>query len=333
MQVETRPATSQHLRSAREIILDSKPFAVENRTQSWYYLWSTLALLVLAFAGTFLPSFWMVRLVFSILAGLLMVRLFVIYHDYLHKTILQDSVVAEVIMTLYGLFILAPTTIWRRTHDHHHHHNSKLSNRGIGSYPLISRQKYYELNKTQRSIYLASRHPLTILFGYFSIFLFDLNLKSIFQSPRKHLDCLLAVIIHFSLGAILVVVSGWTTMLLSWLLPFFLAHALGAYLFYAQHNFPSAIYRENEGWTYIGAALESTSLLKMNRLMEWFTAYIGYHHVHHLNHRIPFYRLKEAMRAIPQLHHPKTTSLHPKEVWACLQLKVWDVDKQKMMPL
>ncbi len=320
-------------RSAKEIILDSKPFAEENRTKSWYHMLSTLALLLLALAGTFLPLPWVVRLVFSLLSGLLMVRFFVIYHDYLHKAILQDSAIANAIMTLYGLFILAPTTIWSRTHDHHHHHNSKLSNRGIGSYPLVSRQKFYELTKLQQRIYLASRHPLTILFGYFSIFLFDLNLKSIFQSPRKHLDCLLAVVIHFSIGAFLFSVGGWATLLFSWLLPFLLAHGMGAYLFYAQHNFPSAIYQENEGWTYIGAALESTSLLKTNRLMEWFTANIGYHHVHHLNHRIPFYRLQEAMQAIPELHHPKTTSLHPKEVWACLRLKVWDVDQQKMTPL
>ncbi len=294
---------------------------------------STLVLMVSAFLGAIFIPFWFGRMVFSVLSALLMVRFFVIYHDYLHKAILQHSVAAKIIMSLFGLFVLAPTTIWRRTHDHHHQHNSRLSNRGIGSYPLVSRQKYFELGKVRRLIYLASRHPLTILFGYVALFLFDLNLKSIIQSPRKHLDCVLALAIHLSIGISLLLLGGWVMLVLGLILPFVIAHALGAYLFYAQHNFPSATYQENKGWTYIAAALDSTSFLKMNRVMEWFTANIGYHHVHHLNHRIPFYHLKEAMQAIPELGNPKTTSLHPKEVWACLQLKVWDVDKQMMASL
>ncbi len=68
----------------------------------------------------------------------------------------------------------------------------------------------------------------------------------------------------------------------------------------------------------------------MSPLMAWFTGNIGLHHIHHLNARIPFYRLPEAYAQIPELQTATTTSLSWKDIRACLQLKVWDPHTQKM---
>ena len=73
--------------------------------------------------------------------------------------------------------------------------------------------------------------------------------------------------------------------------------------------------------------------MKMSGLMAWFTANIGYHHVHHLNARIPFYRLPEVVKAVPELQKPKTTSLRPMDIIRCLRLKVYDVDLQRLVSL
>jgi omega-6 fatty acid desaturase (delta-12 desaturase) len=71
----------------------------------------------------------------------------------------------------------------------------------------------------------------------------------------------------------------------------------------------------------------------MSKLMHWFTGNIGYHHIHHINSRIPFYRLPEAFKKIPELHDVKSVSLKFKSIKACLHLKVWDPDKQRMIGL
>jgi acyl-lipid omega-6 desaturase (Delta-12 desaturase) len=73
--------------------------------------------------------------------------------------------------------------------------------------------------------------------------------------------------------------------------------------------------------------------MRMNRIMAWFTANIGYHHVHHLNARIPFYRLPEVVKAVPELQQPKTTSLSPVDIIRCLRLKVYDVEQQRLVGL
>ena len=77
-----------------------------------------------------------------------------------------------------------------------------------------------------------------------------------------------------------------------------------------------------EEWTYVQGALESSSYMKLGPIMKWFTGSIGYHHVHHLNPHIPFYRLPEAMAAIPELQHPVVTSLRPRDILSCFRESV-----------
>jgi omega-6 fatty acid desaturase (delta-12 desaturase) len=123
---------------------------------------------------------------------------------------------------------------------------------------------------------------------------------------------------------------GWQALLLTQLIPHFIACAVGSYMFYAQHNFPDVSFNDAAGWTYEKAAMESSSFMRTNRIMAWFTGNIGYHHIHHLNARIPFYRLPEVLKKIPELQTPKTTSLNPMDIIRCLRLKVWDVESQRM---
>jgi omega-6 fatty acid desaturase (delta-12 desaturase) len=110
-----------------------------------------------------------------------------------------------------------------------------------------------------------------------------------------------------------------------------IASILGAYLFYAQHNFPSVDLCEKSEWNYCYAALRSSSFMDTTRLMHWITGNIGYHHVHHLNARIPFYRLPETMAALPELQSPGRTALNPKAIRACFRLKLWDESKRRMV--
>jgi omega-6 fatty acid desaturase (delta-12 desaturase) len=175
------------------------------------------------------------------------------------------------------------------------------------------------------------RHPLTILFGYVFIFLHGMCLYPSVTKLREHYDCLVAFVLHILIAVGITWAFGWTALLLTVIMPHFIACAIGSYLFYAQHNFPEVSFNDKAGWTYEKAALESSSFMKTGAIMGWFTANIGYHHIHHLNARIPFYRLPEAVAGITELQAPKTTSLHPLEIIRCLRLKVWDVEAQRMV--
>jgi len=322
------------LRTERELLAASKDFVGENRVRSWYEFLITVACIAGLLAVNLMTSIPLIaRVAASIISGLLYVRLFVIYHDYRHRAILINSSMASWLMQAVGLYVLAPEKIWTRSHEYHHNNNSKLTISSIGSYPTVSKDRFLQLTPSQRRLYLINRHPLTIFFGYFTLFIYWLNLKSFLESPRKHMDSLLAIVLHVGIGALIWFFVGWQAYVLAWFLPIFIMSSLGAYLFYCQHNFPDAKFRESHDWTYTNAALSSTSFMKMSPVMHWFTANIGYHHVHHINSRIPFYRLPECMKSMPELSKVSTTSWNPIDVWRCFRLKVWDEAADRMITL
>lgn len=319
------------MREGKELILATKDFAKEIRWKSWYHTLTGFLLLIAAIAGTYLaPGFW-AKLLCSLATAAMLSRFFIIFHDFQHHTILYKSKIANAIFTLFGIYMITPPSIWKRSHDHHHNHNAKLFSASIGSYPIMTTQKFAEASKKERFAYLAVRHPLNMFFSYFTLFLYGMCLQSFLSSPKRHWDSLMVILLHISISVFLVVEFGWTTWFLSFFFPFFLSHMLGAYLFYAQHNFPGVVFRSNKDWNYSKAALESSSYMVMNPVMQWITANIGYHHIHHLNARIPFYRLPEAMKHIPELQRAITTRLTPSDVVACLKLKVWDPEQNRML--
>jgi len=327
--------------TGKELILATKPFAKEIRWKSWYHTLTSLLLLIASVFGTmniipeyfampFIPGL-LFRVGCSFFAAMMLARFFIIFHDYQHHTILRKSIVADAIFTVFSVYMITPPNIWKRSHDHHHNHNAKLFSASIGSYPIMTKQKFLEATDQERFYYLAIRHPINMFFAYFTTFMFGMCIQSFLSSPRRHWDSLVVLLLHIGIAVFVFVHFGWLTWFLAFFLPFFLSQMLGAYLFYAQHNFPGATFKNNTEWSYTEAALESSSFMDLNPFMRWVTANIGYHHIHHLNSRIPFYRLPEAMRAIPELQHAKKTSLKPSDIAACLRLKVWDAEQNKMI--
>ncbi len=323
--------------TGKELILATKPFAKEIRWKSWFHTLTTLILLISSIYGTiYFPIILGIPTIFgrigcSVFAAMLLARFFIIFHDYQHHTILRKSFGANVIFTLFGVYMVTPPSIWKRSHDHHHNNNAKLYSASIGSFPIMTKQKFMEASKGDRFEYLAVRHPLNMFFAYFTTFLYGMCVQSFLSNKRKHWDSLVVLIVHISIAIFLVVHFGWLTWFLTFFVPFFLSHMLGAYLFYAQHNFPGVTFKNNVDWNYVNAALESSSFMPMNPFMQWVTANIGFHHIHHLNSKIPFYRLPEAMATVPELQKAKTTTLKPNDIIACLKLKVWDPEQNRMI--
>jgi omega-6 fatty acid desaturase (delta-12 desaturase) len=267
----------------------------------------------------------------GIIGGLVQVRLFIFYHDYLHGALFHGSRAAGVIMSLVGFFQLAVRSVWRETHNYHHKNNAKLIGSSIGSFPVVTIGMWNSMSRTQRRLYRAARHPATIFLGYLTVFLVGMTISPFKRDPKAHWGGPLSVVIHVGLIALIASTLGWVTAVTMICLPSLFLFGLGSYLFFAQHNFPAMKLRDRRSWDYTFAALKSSSMFDMSPLMHWFTGNIGYHHVHHLNHRIPFYRLPEAMAAIPELQSPGRTSWSPSDVAANLRLAVWDPEQNRML--
>lgn len=323
---------TEHETENRQLLIDSRRFAKENRWTSWWQLSLTLVLLLGLVCTVGFSASLLVRLACSFLIALTIVRMFIVYHDYMHNAILKGSPLASLILRLYGHLMLTPPTVWRRSHDHHHHHNSKLFGASIGSFPIMTKAGYLSATRREQLEYRMARSPLVIVFGYFTVFLFGMCIFPLLYDFRKNVSALTTLLVHFGTLAAGIYWFGFTFTCFAFVLPTFLAMQVGAYLFYVQHNFPAAEIRGRQDWSYADAALISSSYLETGAVLQWFLGNIGYHHVHHLNSKIPFYRLPEAMRALPGLQAPGRTSFALKDIAACLRLKLWDSDRNQLVP-
>ena len=318
-------------RTGSELNQATKPFAVEDRAKSWRLLLTTVGLLAGALVGVAVAPWWPLQLALAVLAGLLQIRLFIFYHDYLHTAILTDSKAADALFAVAGFYMLAVRSVWRETHNYHHKNNAKLIGSSIGSFPVVTIGMWRSMDATQRRLYRIVRHPLTIFFGYFLVFLVGMTVSPFRRDPKKHWGGPLAIVLHFGLFALAGLTLGWLTAFLLVIFPLVVSLGLGSYLFYAQHNFPDIKLKDRRSWDYSFAALRSSSYFVMSPVLHWFTGNIGYHHVHHLNHRIPFYRLPEAMAAIPELQTPGRTTWSLRDIRTNLGLAVWDPEQDRML--
>jgi len=323
--------SSGERRDGKALIDATRPFVRENKARSWWYLISTLAVVAVLLGVAAVAPWWPVRLLASLVGGLAVVRGFILYHDFMHGAYLRGSVLAKVIMAIYGTLVLTPPRVWKQTHNYHHANNAKIVGSHVGSYPMLTVDMWHQVTPGQRLMYRVARHPLTILFGYFGIFIYGMCISSFLRRPTKNWDSAIAVVVHVALLFAITYFFSADVMFFAFLLPLMVATAAGGYLFYAQHNFEGIHLQPREKWSYTRAAVESSSYMKLGPIMNWFTGNIGYHHVHHLNPSIPFYRLAEAMEAIPELHEAKLTTLWPRDIAKCFRLKLWDPEQGRMV--
>jgi len=315
----------------KDLFKATLPFGVESVRTSWWVVGSTFLLLLASLFAAALAPAWPLRLLFSILSALLTMRAFITYHDYMHNAILSGSRPALWLFRLYAVFALTPPRSWKNSHNHHHGHVGKIDAASVGAFATMTTDMWRDASLGARIAYRVERHPLTIVAGYFTIFFFSVTLLPLLRDPARHWDSLLVLLGHSALIAVLWILGGFDVAFFVVLLPITIASMLGSYLFFAQHSFENMRFLSTETWTSRRAAMDSSSYLKMNKVMHWFTGNIGYHHVHHLNVRIPFYRLPEAMAAIPELQSPVTITLSLKDIRGCFRCCLWDEGLQRMV--
>ncbi|HYR26964.1 MAG TPA: fatty acid desaturase [Thermoanaerobaculia bacterium] len=318
-------------REDRELHQATRPFAEQSSALSWWHVGSTFALLVCALAAAAVAPWWPVRLAASMLGTLVLVRTFILYHDFMHGSILPGSKLARAIFYVYAAVNLTPPRSWRDSHNFHHANVGRIAGSNVGAFPLMSAEMWRTASRRERLRYRVTRHPVTILFAYLTIFLGAVTVAPLLRRPSRHWDSALALLAHGTAVAALWLSGGFGAAFFGLILPVAMAGALGGYLFYAQHSFPGMRILPEAEWTVYRASLVSSSYLKLGAVLRWFSGNIGFHHVHHLNSLIPFYRLPEAMAAIPELQHPSITTLTPRAIAACFRANLWDDASGRMI--
>jgi omega-6 fatty acid desaturase (delta-12 desaturase) len=275
--------------------------------------------------------FWLYALLVLPSAGFLL-RLFMIQHDCGHGAFFPSRRSNDWVGRVIGVLTLTPYDYWRRTHAAHHAGAGNLDRRGIGDIDTLTVSEYQAFSRSGRLRYRLYRHPL-IMFGLGPFYLFFMQYRLPFGLMRAGWEPWLSTMATNAAIASLVATVIWTCGLIPFLLLYFpvtlLAGSIGVWLFYVQHQFEETTWSNGRNWNAQEAGLHGSSHYDLPPILRWFTANIGVHHVHHLASRIPFYRLPEVMRDIPELKH--VSRLTFVQSLGCVRLVLWDQSQQRLI--
>ncbi|MEZ5779118.1 MAG: fatty acid desaturase [Paracoccaceae bacterium] len=302
------------LRSSYELAVTVGPFLL-----LWALAWWSLAF-----------SYWL-TLAISMFNAAFLLRLFCIQHDCGHGAFFNNRTVSDWLGRVLGVLTLTPYDVWRRTHSIHHSSSGNLGRRGIGDVHTLTVAEYRELKPLNRLIYRLYRHPV-VLFGLGPGYLFLLQNRlplGLMGSARYWVSAMgtniallagLVLILHF---------GGLMPILLIFLPTTLLAATAGVWLFYVQHQFEDTHWDAEEDWQVHDAALKGSSHYVLPSVLQWLSANIGIHHVHHLYSRIPFYRLPEVLRDHAELADGNRMTI--RESLGSARLHLWDEKTKRLL--
>jgi omega-6 fatty acid desaturase (delta-12 desaturase) len=262
-------------------------------------------------------------LALAIPAAGFLVRVFVVFHDCAHGSLLPSRRANAMVGTVLGLFVLSPFRRWKHDHAIHHATSGDLDRRGVGDVLTLTVDEYRARPLRGRVVYRLIRNPL-VMFGLGPVLAMVIGPRLVSRDARPRMrqavlatDAVLVVLV----GA-LCWLMGWQAFLIVWAPAALLAGSVGIWLFYVQHQFEDAYWQSSDEWSYADAALQGSSYLKLSPVLQFFTGNIGLHHVHHLNARIPNYNLQRAHEAHEMFSAVPTLSLW--DGLRSVRLKLWD---------
>ncbi|HEV2692444.1 MAG TPA: fatty acid desaturase [Verrucomicrobiae bacterium] len=284
----------------------------------WYLMYLCLAI-----------SWWLV-LPLAILAGMFLVRVFIIFHDCGHGSYFKSRVANDVTGFVTGLLTFTPFYQWRWDHAIHHATSGHLDKRGTGDLWTLTVEEYLASSRARRFAYRLARNPL-VLFVIAPLFV--LLVKQRFSSrndskrERNSVHWMNLAILGMAAG--ISFFFGVLPYVLIQLIILAVAGSVGFWLFYIQHQFEGVYWERTEQWDYATAALKGSSFYKLPKILQWFSGNIGYHHIHHLSARIPNYNLERCHKA-----HLMFQQVPPLKLFASLQtlkLRLWDEQRKKLI--
>jgi omega-6 fatty acid desaturase (delta-12 desaturase) len=310
------------------------PYREPDVWRSLYQIINTavpFVLVWLAMLWSLQVGYWL-TLLLAVPAALLVVRMFMFQHDCGHAALFRSRRANEAVGFAIGILTLVPYAYWRKTHAIHHATSGNLDQRGFGDITTLTVREYLGLSKWKRTLYRLYRHPAVMLLvgpTYQFILKHRLPLDTPFSWRREWRS------VHWTNAALAAVIGimwlavGLDRFLLVQLPITLLAGSIGVFLFYVQHQFEDTYWRYREAWDYHASGLEGASHFVLPRVLRWFTANIGLHHIHHVAPRIPNYHLQRCFDENPELQQATRLTLGKsiKTLW----LSLWDEDDRRLV--
>jgi len=306
-------------------------------------------------------SYWLTAAI-TLLASLFLLRAFVLMHECGHGSLFRSGRLNCVFGFVFGVISGMPQFVWSQHHQFHHTHNGNWD-RYRGPLSIVTATDYDAMSAPQQRKYRNARNIWLAPLGGFMYAIVNPRVTWVKGSfgLLRHLLVARKSQPGASIGALAAgfKTRHWSSMqeyrhmsannaallalcaLMIWLMgpllfiAFFLvgsalASGAGLMLFTVQHNFEHSHASSSDGWDYTRAAIEGTSFLVLPGWLNWFTANIGYHHIHHLSARIPSYCLVDCQNQYAHLF-TGVTRIRLAQVPGAIKCILWDTVAQRIV--
>jgi acyl-lipid omega-6 desaturase (Delta-12 desaturase) len=284
----------------------------------WYFAYRMMAI-----------SVWL-AVPIALLAGAVLMRVFIIFHDCGHGSFFKSKTANDVVGFITGVLTFTPYYHWRWEHAVHHAHVGNLDRRGTGDIWTMTVQEYLEASRWKRFAYRMARNPV-VLFVVAPLFVFLIyqRFPNREANPRERRSVHWMNLAILGLAAALIALVGLKAYLLIQLIAMGVAGSVGIWMFYVQHQFEDVQWERRDDWDYTAAALQGSSFYKLPRILQWFTGNIGFHHIHHLSSRIPNYNLERCHRELSLAEEVKPLTFFAS--LRSLMLRLWDEERKQLV--
>jgi omega-6 fatty acid desaturase (delta-12 desaturase) len=317
-------------------VAEWKPIVAQFQTPSaaraTWQLINSLALYVVLWS----LMYWIVRISYpltlglAVLAGAVVVRVFIILHDCGHGSFLKSRRANDILGSIAGVVLFTPYYHWRWEHSLHHATSGDLDRRGTGDIWTMTVAEYLAASRLTRFLYRLSRNPFVLLvIAPVLVFGVRHRFSARKANRRERRSVWFTNLGVLATAATLSWIFGWRTYLLIQLLITVVAGGIGIWMFYVQHQFEDAYWEHGDSWDYTLAALKGSSFYRLPRILQWFSGNIGFHHIHHLSPRIPNYNLERCHDAHALFRDLKPITLASSVKSARLHL--WDEGRRKLI--
>ena len=253
----------------------------------------------------------------------LLVRIFIIFHDCGHGSYFKSKKANDIVGIICVIIAYTPYYKCHSQHSEHHATTVNLDKRGNGDVWIMTVNEYLNSSKWKRFFYRAFRNPFIMFtLGPLFMILVQNRFSKKYMTPKERWNIYFTNIVLLLMATGMSLLIGLKAYLLIQVPLIIIAHTIGLWLFYIQHQFEDVSWDRTGSWDYKTAAIEGSSFLKLPVILQWFTGNIGFHHVHHLSPRIPNYNLARCQYENDLFKDVKPITLL--STFKALNLSLWD---------
>jgi omega-6 fatty acid desaturase (delta-12 desaturase) len=274
------------------------------------------------------------------------VKSFILLHDCVHDSYTPSKRLNAIIGNITSILTTATSINWGLDHRTHHKTSGNISN--SYNYPFnetvwVTYDKYRKMGRMSRWLAHILFHPL-VFFTLAPILYFGIQQRFIYVYKKlKHGPkiqyTMSRILTNYAISHVGTIAYLYMIYRAGHLVPFavsiFMGYIIGFLLFFNQHTFNPVYIVDNEDFNVVDAGLLGSSFIQIPRPLKWFFGGIEYHHLHHMNSRIPSYELQNYHEKV-FVNHPmynKIIRLSMRDCYDNLWLQVYDSDDRKFITM